>query len=114
MMPQTVTVRDVAQTVADPAEYVRRVFDNMRGYHRDCQVRLAVDRQVKQPDYLVELLIYDEEDGIEVAVPQAMAVFSGRTHTGEDAWGQNKVRTWSTEAMNWSEVQVLLGELRGI
>lgn len=106
------TINDVVASLKDPVEYVRRVFDNMRGYHRDCQVRLALDRKSNPPDYIIDMLIYDEIDGQEAIIPQSIAVFSGRTHNCEEDPEKNMNRLWSETAMTWIEVQALLGKLR--
>lgn len=78
----------------------------------DCQVRLAVDRKTKRPDYLVEMLIFDEVTGLEIIHIQSLAVVSGRSHEGELVNSANIRRSWSAEAMTFKEVQTLLGELR--
>lgn len=113
-LPDNVTLRTLVGSLSDPTEFVRCVFANMRGYYKDCQVRLATDRSGKHPDYMVEMLFYDDDhDGQEIAHPQPIAVFSGRTHTGALVDAENTRRLWSREATKWGDVQALLVELRG-
>jgi hypothetical protein len=95
-----------------PEEFVRNVLKNMEGYFRECQVRLARDSTPSRPDYLVEMLFYDEEDDIDVTIPQSIAVFVGRNHSGDLIDAMNSSRVWSTQAMKFEEVQMLLGDIR--
>ncbi|MBX5175329.1 hypothetical protein HJB77_03335 [Rhizobium lentis] len=108
------TIRSVKTELKDAMEYVRSAFGNMAGYHKDCQIRLALDSSPRFPDYLVEMLFYDDEDGQEIVRAQTMAVFSGRTHKGELLDDKNISRPWSSQAMSYLEVRTLVGELRGI
>ena len=86
----------------------------MTGYYRDCQVRLAVETKGKFPDYLIQMLIFDEETGTEVIHEQSICVCSGRRHDAEVAGADNLMRLWSSAAMRYEDVQQLLGELRGL
>ncbi|MGR9415880.1 hypothetical protein [Rhizobium leguminosarum] len=87
---------------------------NMTGCHKECQVRIALDSSPRFPDYLVEMLFYDDDNGEEVVYAQSLAVFSGRTHKGDLVDDRNISRLWSSQAMTYLEVQTLLGELRGL
>jgi hypothetical protein len=108
------TLRTALPLLRVPEEYVRNVFSNMAGMFRDCQVRLFVDSNPAWPDYVIEMLFDDVVDGEEVEVSQSLAVFNGRSHQGDLTKSDDYKRLWSTAAMNWAEVQTLLGELRGI
>jgi len=113
MPKQDTTLRTIVETLPDAQEFVRRVLGNMTGCSGDCQVRFAVDRKTRRPDYLVEMLIFDEVTGLEIIHIQSLAVVSGRTHEGDLVDATNIRRAWSTEAMTFKQVQLLLGELRG-
>lgn len=106
-------VHCIHRVLADPTEFVRRVLDNMTGYHQECQVRLVIDSAPARPDYGVEMLFEDEVDGERVDIPQPMTVVPGRTHAAVLAIDVPESGHWSSEAMTFAEVQQLLGELRG-
>ncbi|MCV3737922.1 hypothetical protein OCK02_17100 [Rhizobium sp. TRM96647] len=104
----------IAGSLRDAVEFVRSVFANMAGYSKDCQVRIALDSNPRCPDYLIEMLFHDEEGGHAIVHAQAIAVFSGKNHVGALADDANIRRTWSSSAMTYSNVQQLLGRLRGV
>lgn len=112
-LPPDATLATCVHGLKKPEEFVRKVFGNMAGYYRDCQVRLAADSNARAPDYVIEWRVFDEGTGTEVVHEQSVAVFSGRSHAGEVATGENLMRPWCLEAMTWREVQSLLGKLRG-
>jgi hypothetical protein len=81
----------------------------MTGLYRDCAVRLLCNGDPMRPDYLIEMLIYDDDDG-EVAIRhQSLSAISGKTHREISGWQK---RHWCNASMTFSEVQELLGELR--
>lgn len=109
-LPEGSTLATISDRLRRPEEFVRSTFGNMAGYYRDCQVRLDLCSNPSAPDYLIEMLIDDEDDRI----PQSIAVFSGRSHKGQLYQDDQRPRLWSSGAMTWKEVQTLLGRLRGI
>ncbi|PYE88765.1 hypothetical protein C7477_106138 [Phyllobacterium leguminum] len=113
-LPPDATLVTIMGLVDNQTEYVRAVLGNMRGYDKDCQVRLSINSNPRRPDYLIEALFYDAIDGEDVAHPQSVAIFNGRTHKGALAVEDTKRRLWSSHAMRFEAVQRLLGELRGL
>jgi hypothetical protein len=107
-------LRTILRSLPNAEEFVRSVLANMTGYRGDCQVRISTDGRGKYPDYIVEMLIFDEETGLEIIHVQSIAVFAGKTHKGELVDSTNLHRAWSWDALTFKEVQMLLGELRGI
>lgn len=114
LLPSDCTARSMKMDFKNPEEYVRALFGNMTGYDKECQVRLALDSSPRFPDYQVEMLFYDDENGEEIVHAQSSAVFSGRTHKGELVDHANTFRPWSSQVMSYLEVRTLLGELRGL
>ncbi|RUV13036.1 hypothetical protein [Mesorhizobium sp. M5C.F.Ca.IN.020.32.2.1] len=110
-LPGDATLRSVIEGLPNAEEFVRSVLHNMTGYYRDCQVRLARDVNPKWPDYLVEMLFFEND---EIAGVQVTAVFKGRSHKGELADAVNTNRPWSSTSMRFEEVQALRGELRAM
>ena len=113
-LPIGSTLASAAENCRKPTEFVRSVFANMAGYHKDSQVRLALDSNPRFPDYLIEMLFSDEEEGESVLHAQSIAVFSGKDHVGALTDEINIRRPWSSEAMSYTDVRQLLGRLRGI
>lgn len=102
------TLRTISQHLTDSHEFVRKVLGNMTGLSRNCAVRLLCNSDPARPDYLIEMLIYDEEEGEVVTHHQPLAVISGKTHRQiSDDWR----RLYSSSEMTFAEVQELLGDL---
>lgn len=114
LLPSDCTFRSISGELKGATEFVRSAFHNMTGCNQDCQVRIALDSNVRFPDYRLEMLIEDEEGGETIVHAQPIAVFSGRNHKGTLSDADNLSRPWSSAAMTYAEVQRLLGELRGI
>lgn len=114
LLPADCRLASAVENLRNPTEFVRAVLANMAGYHKDCQLRIALDSNPRCPDYLIEMLFDDEEDGEVVVHSQSIATFSGKDHVGTLTDGPRLRRPWSSHAMSYSEVQQLLGHLRGM
>lgn len=112
-LPNGSTLRTISTELKAPAEFIRRVLGNMTGLQRDCQVRLLLTSNIRYPDYQVEDFIYDEDDGEERRVPIGAKIVRGRNHKELDYENDTIPTQWSAHAMQYLEVQQLLGELRG-
>jgi hypothetical protein len=125
------TLADVAGHLNAPAEYVRRVLENMWECKREfgaASVRIGVMGEGRAPNYRIEYL--SEWSG-----PSIFAVYNGLGHTkiedlGEinldDFFNEDNSATptkavpdrlvhydhWSSGAITLDEVQTLLGQLR--
>ncbi len=113
-LPSDCTFRSISGELKDATEFVRSAFHNMTGCNQDCQVRIALDSNMRFPDYRLEMLFEDEEDGETIIHAQPIAVFSGRNHKGTLSDAGNLSRPWSSAVMSYKQVQRMLGELRGI
>lgn len=114
LLPASSTFRTSVGNIPNGPEFVRAAFHNMRGYHGDCQIRLALDSPLSRPIYRVEFFIHDEINGEEVAFPQPAAAFQGTKHrelTYDDAEARS---AWSLVAMSYKDMKQLIGELRGL
>ncbi|UVK37389.1 hypothetical protein LHFGNBLO_004413 [Mesorhizobium sp. AR10] len=108
------TLRTIADGLADRVEYVRRVLGQMTGFGGEVQVRIGVRSNPKYPDYIVEMLFFEDDDPDHPAGSAIMNIYNGRTHQyyDFDDDGLDASRNWSTVGMTFSEVQALIGELR--
>lgn len=113
-IPADATLRTLAGTLVRSVDFVRSVLENMTGYYQDCQVRAACNSDPRRPDYLLEMLFFDQEDGAEVVHRQSVTVFQGKTQKGACSMDDRAERVWSDSAMSFREVQQLLGDLRGV
>lgn len=111
-LPSNSTLRTVAPQLKDPIEFVRRVLASMTGLQRDCQVRLLLTSDPRYPDYQVEDFVYDDEGGEQNQIPIPAKIVRGRSQKELDYDNEPIPDEWSDEVMHYSEVQVLLGELR--
>jgi hypothetical protein len=88
----------------------------MRGFQQDCQVRIKTNSSPTYPDYLVEEFFYDDEDPEHPGQPVIMGLYCGRRHKAypssieHDSYDD---REWSRGAMNYLEVQSLIGAITG-
>ncbi|TPK42644.1 MULTISPECIES: hypothetical protein [unclassified Mesorhizobium] len=113
-LPADATLRTIAGGLADRVEYVRRVLGQMTGFGGQVQVRVGVRSKPKYPDYIVEMLFFEEDDPDHPAGSAIMNIYNGPTHKlydfdddSLDAW-----KNWSTLGMTFAEVQTLIGDLR--
>lgn len=111
-LPADATVRTIVDSLKTPTEFVRQVLGNMTGPQRDCQVRLLLNSDARFPDYQVEDFIYDDADGEEIRIPIPVKIIRGRMQKELDYENEPIPENWSNEAMHFTEVQALLGELR--
>jgi hypothetical protein len=122
----TETIRDILPSLANAEEYVRNVLGHMASFKRrqvDPVVRIGSTGEGIVPHYRIEpnskkIETLDDFDAETVAndfssYVEHMAAFNGRSHKKMD-WGAFNIRGehWSSGAMNFVEVQSLLGELR--
>jgi hypothetical protein len=114
-LPVDATIASVIDGINAPVGYLRSVLHHMRGYRQDCQVRIKTNSSPAYPDYLVEELFYD--DSVEhTGQPVLMELYQGRTHKAYPSSVEHNPynsREWSTAAMNYREIQALIGELIG-
>ncbi|MGB8276535.1 MAG: hypothetical protein WCF20_01155 [Methylovirgula sp.] len=110
-------IKDVLHTLSDPEEYVRGILAIFlaRKFNRDeATIRVGVSGTGVFPNYCIE------EGFIAITLPsldrpiscyRRRTVFSGRNHR-EILEDQFKGESWSLTAMNFIEVQAILGQLR--
>ncbi len=100
------TLNDVVDTLLQPEDHVRRVLSTLsacRMAHGNASVRIGITGQGKIPAHKV---VYADDSGKEVmfgAYDQDRPFTDVAIH--ED--------TWSTKTMTFTEVQALLGQMRG-
>lgn len=114
-LPADATLRTIVNLLANPEEFVRAVFANMRGGRSDTGVRIALNSNPKWPDYCLEMH-FEEQNEIgdwEVVGASIMAEISGRSHKELPYTDHRCDRAWSSAVMSWEDVQLLIGELRG-
>ncbi len=114
LLPSDCDFRSISDELKNPTEFVRAALGNMAGCSQECQVRIALDSNVRFPDYRLEMLFEDGDGGETIIHAQSIAVFSGRKHEGTLSDASNLSRPWSSAAMTYAQIQQLLGELRGI
>jgi hypothetical protein len=116
-LPNDATIATVVDGLAEPEEYVRRVFASMGKRSRLMQVRIGVRSDPEAPDYMLDECTgepADPTDPNDQGQPVPMEAYNGRTHR-ELAFAKADDRdNWSNERMTWAQVQALLGRLRGL
>lgn len=111
-LPQTATLATVVDGLAEPEEYVRRIFSQMGKRREDIQVRVSIASDTEAPDYIFDECMGEPADPDDRGHPVPMAAFSGRTHRPLSCAKTDRPLNWSTSAMSWQQVQDLLGRLR--
>jgi hypothetical protein len=100
------TIKDVLPTLEKPEEYVRIVLGHLmackRKPHLDPRVRIGITGTGKMPYHKI---VYLTEAGTE----GFFAAYDGAHEFG----GVIQDHTWSSAAMTITEVQSVLGDLRG-
>jgi hypothetical protein len=107
-------VSDVLHTLADPIEYVRGIVGSFVTHRFDRAtsiVRIGVSGRGIVPNYSIETpCVLDPAARIKTYVSKRH-VFNGRNH--EEFLDDCPIgERWSSEGMSFSEVQMLLGQLR--
>ena len=108
------TLTDILDTLKNPSEYVRGVLGNLmickKEYGSAC-VRIGTTGGGISPHYRIEPAAeFSRDDWLDERFWQA---YDGRNHKRLD-WGFSELRDqhWSPKAMNFDDVQNLLGKLR--
>lgn len=101
------TLATIVQELDDPEEFVRRVLQAL-GHERTWRVRISVSSNPRAPNYLLEEVM---EGHIADGPAITMQSFRGRGHK-ELTYDFHESETWSTVAMTFLEVQLLLGQIR--
>jgi hypothetical protein len=139
-LSSNVTIEDVADRLADPAEYVRAVLQRMDDClkrHGSAQVRIGVKGTGDRPNYRVEAVKADEGhltgnspsvlkaemSGDEIkAFEQEMMRWTAAFFTAYSGISHRKLSVragalrrehWSTRYMSIEQVRALLGRIRG-
>jgi hypothetical protein len=122
------TIRDVVGRLNKPAEYLRRVLEHMYECKREFEtafVRIGVTGNGRAPNYRIE---YSKDS----SGHWTYAVYNGLSHQQIDDLGdlgefllapleEIEIKRpdrslqrehWSSRAMQWDEVAIVLGELR--
>lgn len=116
------TLREVSERLSNAEDYVRGVLGNMAKYRRKSlipTVRIGTTGQGLVPHYRIQPKAND--DDLSTAMESFgeylthVEAFNGRNHKTMD-WTALQIRGehWSRGMMTFEEVQLLLGELRGI
>lgn len=112
-IPEDSTIADVASTLDQPVEYVRRVLEKLercRRAHGDAQVRIGVRGRPECPNYLIEYISEDAKTRQSTVTPDA--AYSGSTHRELAPRHIEETANWSPEEMNITGVMALIGRLR--
>jgi hypothetical protein len=100
------TLEDVLPTLVKPEDHVATVLATMqpcRKQHGNAHVRIGITGTGKVPYHKV---VYTDQDGVE----QHYGSFNG---LHPDVGLKVHESTWSSRSMSFSEVQSLIGEIRG-
>jgi hypothetical protein len=106
------TIADVARTLDDAQDYVRRALGNLYAEvskQPQSVITIGVTGKGVFPNYKIDV---PHDDFGDMGVTQPARVFNGRTH--RVLVDPDKVRgeSWSRKSMNLEELKALLGELR--
>jgi hypothetical protein len=108
VIPSDATIDDVMPTLNDPLGYVRGVLGRLhqcKQAHGDALVRIGTTGRGLIPYYRV---VYGDGEGTE----QIYGAYYGDNHAAFDTFKAPN-NTWSTGAMTYDQVQLLIGKLRG-
>lgn len=111
------TIADLVGFLDDPVEYVRGVLTNMtavKKQHGSAVVRVGTTGRGVAPHYRVEPDLPDIEQILEQDLSPYFIAFHGRNHE-KLGWDHKQLQndSWCMGHMTYSEVQTLLGSLRG-
>jgi hypothetical protein len=111
-LPRNATLATVVDGLAEPEEYVRRIFAQMGKQSESLLVRVSIVTDTEAPDYIFDECMEEPEDPNERGPTMVLAAFNGRTHKMLTDEKTERPQDWSGEAMSWKEVQDLLIGLR--
>lgn len=114
-IPSNARVSDILNTLADPTEYVRGILGSFIEHRFDKAtsiVRIGVSGRGIAPNYSIETPCEPDPKARSKSHVLNRSVFNGKNH-GEFLDDVPIGEKWSSEGMNFLEVQGLLGQLRG-
>ena len=114
-LPHNATMESIVEGLAEPEEYVRRVFAQMGKRSANWQVRIGITSDTEAPDYIFDECVtepLDPTDPYDHGQPVTMAAYNGRTHRPLSFEKTAHTLNWSTIGMSWEQVRELFGRLR--
>lgn len=114
-LPHTATMESAVEGLAEPEEYVRRVFAQMGKRNANWQVRIGITSDTEAPDYIFDECVtepLDPTDPYDHGHPVVMMAFNGRTHRPLSEEKTGRSANWSTNGLSWEQMQALLARVR--
>ena len=107
------TIDDLAESLDDPEDYVRRALDNLHAEVRkepNSRLTIGITSYGVYPDYKIDVPVEFKKLDMQSMPP--FKVFSGQTHQELVDPSSDRYEHWSAASTSLVELQALLDNLR--